>query len=110
MLNNQPQGGLPMDDDAVASGWEDDGLGYVFQPNSNSRLTIRAGAAASTIIRCNGACGKTRHAAHRPHGRPGSFCQQHFLAQAALATYINVLAYIHKSLRTFRDKKQQCFV
>ena len=35
MLNNQPQGGLSMDDDAVASGWEDDGLGYVFQPNSN---------------------------------------------------------------------------
>ena len=35
MLNNQPQGGLPTDDDAVASGWEDDGLGYVFQPNSN---------------------------------------------------------------------------
>ncbi len=39
-----------------------------------------------------------------------AFCQQHFLAQAALATYINVLAYVHKSLRTFRDKKQQCFV
>jgi hypothetical protein len=35
VLNNQPQGGLPTDDDAVASGWEDDGLGYVFQPNSN---------------------------------------------------------------------------
>src|SRR3981189_2895711 len=31
------------------------------------RLAIRVGAAASTIIRCNGAGGKMRHAARRPH-------------------------------------------
>src|SRR6202047_1145527 len=51
-------------------------------PNSNLNLAIRVGAAASpilrcnrasTIVRCNGAGGKTRHAARRPHGRSGSF-------------------------------------
>src|SRR5271154_1009757 len=36
-----------------------------------TRPEIRVGAAAS-IIRCNGAGGKTRHAARRPHVRFGS--------------------------------------
>src|SRR5258707_8455759 len=38
-------------------------------PCGTRRLTIRVGAAASTIIRCNGAGGKTRHAARKPHVR-----------------------------------------
>jgi hypothetical protein len=78
VLNNQPQGGFvtrrPTADVAVASGnfWGDDGLGSFSSPIGTHRLTIRGGAAASTIIRCNGAGGKTRHAAPRPHGRSGS--------------------------------------
>src|ERR1700682_1752594 len=41
-------------------------------PIGTPRLAIRVGAAASTIIRCNGAGGKMRHAARRPHVRSGS--------------------------------------
>jgi hypothetical protein len=40
--------------------------------NPNPNLAIRVGAAASTFIRCNGAGGKTRHAARGPHVRFGS--------------------------------------
>src|ERR1700694_813129 len=40
------------------------------------KLAIRVGAAASTIVRCNRAGGKTRHVARRPHGRSGSFARR----------------------------------
>ena len=70
VLNNQPQGGFvtrrPTADVLVASDnvWGDDGLGFFFQRQLElPDLAIRVGAAASTIIRCNGAGGKTRHAA-----------------------------------------------
>ena len=75
VLNNQPQGGFvtrrPTADVAVASGnfWGDDGSGSLFQPNGTPRLAIRVGAAASTIIRCNGAggrCGTPRIAGMPP--------------------------------------------
>src|SRR6267142_2773396 len=45
--------------------------GLFSSPIGIPRLAIRVGAAASTIIRCNGAGGKTRHAARRPHVRFG---------------------------------------
>src|SRR5258705_8232724 len=41
--------------------------GLFSSPIGTPRLTIRGGAAASTIIRRNGAGGKMRHVAHRPH-------------------------------------------
>src|SRR5258705_273976 len=41
--------------------------GLFSSPIGIPRLAIRVGAAVSTIIRCNGAGGKTRHAARKPH-------------------------------------------
>src|SRR6266446_2845316 len=46
--------------------------GLLSSPIGIPRLAIRVGAAASTIIRCNQAGNKTRHAARRPHVRFGS--------------------------------------
>ena len=63
---------LPTDDDAVASGdgWDDDGFGSL-QPiwNSQTNNTRRRGSQYYHPVQ--GACGKTRHAAHRPQGRSG---------------------------------------
>ena len=61
VLNNQPQGGFitrkPTADVLVASdnGWGDDGFGSFFPARSGlqPKPAIRAGAAASTIVRCN---------------------------------------------------------
>ncbi len=72
VLNNQPQGGFvtrrPTADVDVASGnfWGDDGPGPFSGPIGIFRRAICVRTAASTIIRCNGAGGKTRHDAHRP--------------------------------------------
>src|SRR6266849_4815821 len=51
-------------------------------PIGTPRLAIRVGAAASTIIRCNGAGGKMRHAARRPHVRSGPWLCENALAEA----------------------------
>src|SRR6266446_5495661 len=52
-------------------------------PIGTHRLALRVGAAASTIIRCNGAGGKMRHAARRPHVRSGSWLRDNALTRPA---------------------------
>ena len=83
VLNNQPQGGFmtrkPTPDVLVASGnfQGDDGFGFFFQPNwgqpAERELSIRAGAAANTIVRCNRAGGKTRRVKRRNSLRENVF-------------------------------------
>ena len=77
VLNNQPQGGFvtrqPTADVAVASDnfWGDDGFGPFFQPNWNSQTGNTRRRGGQYYHRCNGAGGKMRHAARRPHVRSG---------------------------------------
>jgi len=81
VLNNQPQGGFvtrrptPTVDvkRCERQRWDNDGgFGSFFQRKLGSpKLAIRAGAAASTIVRCNEAGGKMQHALRRPHVRSG---------------------------------------
>ena len=79
VLSNQPQGGFitrePTTDVLVAS---DNVRATTASASFSSaigapKLAIPVGAAARTIVRCNGAGGKTRQAARRPHGHSGQF-------------------------------------
>ena len=77
VLNNQPQGGFvtrrPTVDTRVANDTVrgDDFFGFFFSEIRPLNLEIHPRAAASTIVRCNQAGDKMRHAARRPHGRAG---------------------------------------